>query len=115
VLADHARCVSCAIADGISAGQRRSQLRHPPHPRRGILYGKKIGLKVGDFSQLVAAVVESLGGVFPELKQQQSMIERVIRSEEESFGRTLDRGIDRFFEGVGAVLETDKAHVWWSA
>src|SRR5256885_12070685 len=38
--------------------------------------------------QLVAPVVETLGGVFPELKQQQDIVRRVIRSEEESFGRT---------------------------
>src|SRR4051812_15432754 len=102
VLADHARCVSCAIADGILPGNEGRNYVIRRILRRGILYGKKIGLKVGDFSQLVAAVVESLGGVFPELKQQQSMIERVIKSEEESFGRTLDRGLQIFTKSASA-------------
>ncbi len=98
VLADHARCVSCAIADGILPGNEGRNYVIRRILRRGILYGTKIGLKVGDFSKLVAPVVESLGDVFPELKQQQDMIVRVIRGEEESFGRTLDRGLAKFNE-----------------
>ncbi|HEV8072723.1 MAG TPA: alanine--tRNA ligase [Opitutaceae bacterium] len=96
VLADHARCVSCAIADGIlpSNDGRNYVIRRIL--RRGILYGKKLGLATGFFEQLVAPVVESLGSVFPELKQQQDIIRRAIRSEEESFGNTLDRGLKEF-------------------
>ncbi|MEO6001503.1 MAG: alanine--tRNA ligase [Opitutus sp.] len=93
VLADHARCVSCAIADGILPSNEGRNYVIRRILRRGILYGKKIGLKIGDFAQLVPAVVESLGRVFPELVQQQDIVRRVITSEEESFGRTLDRGL----------------------
>jgi alanyl-tRNA synthetase len=103
VLADHARCVSCAIADGIlpSNDGRNYVIRRIL--RRGILYGKKLGLATGFFEQLVAPVVESLGPVFTELKQQQDIIRRVIRAEEESFGRTLDRGLAVFAEEVGQL------------
>jgi alanyl-tRNA synthetase len=96
VLADHARCVSCAIADGIMPGNEGRNYVIRRILRRGILYGKKLKLGAGFFEQLVAPVVESLGGVFPELKQQQSAIQRVIRGEEESFGRTLDKGLSQF-------------------
>ena len=97
VLADHARCVSCAIADGILPGNEGRNYVIRRILRRGILYGRKdLGLSVGFFEKLVAAVVASLGSVFPELKAQHSLVERVIRSEEESFGRTLDRGLQRF-------------------
>jgi alanyl-tRNA synthetase len=96
VLADHARCVSCAIADGILPGNEGRNYVIRRILRRGILYGKKLGLQTGFFEQLVAPVVESLGSVFPELKQQQDMIRRVIRGEEESFGRTIDRGLQIF-------------------
>jgi alanyl-tRNA synthetase len=51
---------------------------------------------MGFFEQLVGPVVESLGAVFPELVQQQDIIRRVIRAEEESFGRTLDKGLGQF-------------------
>jgi alanyl-tRNA synthetase len=96
VLADHARCVSCAIADGILPGNEGRNYVIRRILRRGILYGKKLGLQAGFFEQLVPPVVESLGSVFPELKQQQDMIRRVIRGEEESFGRTIDRGLQIF-------------------
>jgi Alanyl-tRNA synthetase len=100
VLADHARTVSCAIADGILPGNEGRNYVIRRILRRGILYGTKLGLKTGFFEQLVAPVVESLGEVFPELKQQQNIIRRVIRSEEESFGRTLDRGLQLFYQGA---------------
>ena len=93
VLADHARCVSCAIADGILPANEGRNYVIRRILRRGILYGKKLGLATGFFEQLVAPVVESLGGVFPELVRQQDIIRRVIRAEEESFGRTLERGL----------------------
>ena len=96
VLADHARTISCAIADGIMPGNDGRNYVIRRILRRGILYGKKLGLATGFFEQLVAPVVESLGPVFPELLAQQDIIRRVIRSEEESFGRTLDRGLALF-------------------
>ena len=96
VLADHARTISCAIADGILPGNEGRNYVIRRILRRGILYGTKLGLKTGFFEQLVTPVVESLGPVFPELVAQQDVIRRVIRSEEESFGRTLERGLVEF-------------------
>ncbi len=102
VLADHARCVSCAIADNILPGNEGRNYVIRRILRRGILYGKKLGLQTGFFEQLVAPVVESLGTVFPELKERQDIVRRVIRSEEESFGRTLDRGLQIFTKAASA-------------
>ena len=94
VLADHARCVSCAIADGILPGNEGRNYVIRRILRRGIMYGQKnLGLKTGFFEQLVEPVVASLGGVFPELKTQRTMIERAILAEEDSFGKTLSRGL----------------------
>lgn len=108
VLADHARTISCAIADGILPGNEGRNYVIRRILRRGILYGKKLGLKTGFFEQLVAPVVESLGPVFPELVQQQEIIRRVIRSEEESFGRTLDRGLALFYKAFDANSASSK-------
>ncbi|HWZ94355.1 MAG TPA: alanine--tRNA ligase [Opitutaceae bacterium] len=93
VLADHARCVSCAIADSILPGNDGRNYVVRRILRRGILYGQKLELEPGFFSQLVTPVVESLGPVFPELRQLQDVVRRVIRGEEDSFGRTLERGL----------------------
>ena len=88
VLADHARCVSCAIADGILPGNEGRNYVIRRILRRGIMYGRKaLGLKIGDFTALVTPVIESLGDVFPELKTQRVMVEKAIRAEEESFGQ----------------------------
>jgi alanyl-tRNA synthetase len=100
VLADHARCVSCAISDGILPGNEGRNYVIRRILRRAALYGRNLGLGPGFFEQLVEPLVESLGGVFPELRRQQSTIRRVIRSEEESFGRTLERGLRRLDEAA---------------
>ncbi len=110
VLADHARCVSCAIADGILPGNEGRNYVIRRILRRGIMYGQKnLGLKTGDFSALVAPVIESLGGVFPELKTQRVMVEKAIRAEEESFGRTLDKGLQIFNKAAAAGSITGAA------
>ncbi|MBP6506388.1 MAG: alanine--tRNA ligase [Opitutaceae bacterium] len=111
VLADHARCVACAIADGILPGNADRNYVIRRILRRGIMYGQKnLGLQTGFFEQLVAPVIESLGGVFPELNSQRTMIERAIRAEEESFGRTLTKGMERFHTGIGAHKPDGKVH-----
>ncbi len=103
VLADHARCVSCAIANDILPGNEGRNYVIRRILRRGIMYGRKsLGLKIGDFTSLVAPVVESLGDVFSELKTQRVMVEKAIRAEEESFGKTLDRGLQLFESFVRA-------------
>ena len=109
VLADHARCVSCAIADGILPGNEGRNYVIRRILRRGIMYGQKnLGLKTGDFSALVAPVIESLGDVFPELKTQRVMVEKAIRAEEESFGATLEKGLAMFenayHRAIGSVV-----------
>jgi alanyl-tRNA synthetase len=110
VLADHARCVSCAIADGILPGNADRNYVIRRILRRGIMYGQKnLRLPTGFFEQLVAPVIESLGGVFPELHTQRTMIERAIRAEEESFGRTLEKGLQIFNKAAAAGSVTGAA------
>jgi alanyl-tRNA synthetase len=96
VLADHARCVCCAIADGILPGNEGRSYVIRRILRRAVLYSRHLRLSTGFFAELVDPVIETLGGVFPELKRQEPTLRRVIKSEEESFNRTLDRGLRRF-------------------
>ncbi|MBA3850617.1 MAG: hypothetical protein C0502_11595, partial [Opitutus sp.] len=102
----------CAIADGIMPGNADRNYVIRRILRRGIMYGRKnLGLKTGFFEQLVAPVVESLGDVFPELKTQRVMIERAIRAEEESFGKTLDRGLAVFTDEVAKLSSTLRSNL----
>jgi alanyl-tRNA synthetase len=103
VLADHARTICCAIADGILPGNEGRNYVIRRILRRGILYGRKIGLETGFFETLIDPVIATLGGIFPEIRQQEDMIHRIVRTEEESFGRTLDRGLQIFERGLAEL------------
>ncbi len=96
VLADHARCLACSIADGILPGNEGRNYVLRRILRRAVMYGRKLGLENGFFAGLIPTVVDKLGPVFPELVVQKEIIQRIIKSEEEAFGRTLDRGIQLF-------------------
>lgn len=96
VIADHIRTVSCAIADGIRPGNEGRHYVIRRILRRGILYGRKLDLPTGFMADLFATVRSVLGSVFPELETQHELIRRTLLAEEETFGRTLDRGLAIF-------------------
>ena len=94
VIADHVRAVSFAIADGQlpSSGGAGYVIRRIL--RRAIRYGYSfLGMKEPFICQLVPVLAEEMGDFFPEIKSGQSLVSKVIREEEESFLRTLDKGI----------------------
>ena len=99
VVADHIRTLSFAIADGAvpSNDGRGYVLRRIL--RRAVRYGRQnLNADLGFFSKLIPALVDLMGGVFPELVAKQAHITFVINEEEESFGQTLDRGLSKFKE-----------------
>ena len=101
VVADHVRCLSSAIADGAAPGAdgRNYVLRRIL--RRAARMGHQyLGAKGPFIHQVVPAVIESLGPVFPELKSKQAHVKQVIRDEEAAFGRTLERGIELFAQAA---------------
>jgi alanyl-tRNA synthetase len=96
VLADHARCVSCAIADGIMPGNEGRNYVIRRILRRAVLWGRRLELRAGFFASLVDPVLETLGPVFPELVERRELLRKVIASEEAAFDRTLERGLAEF-------------------
>jgi alanyl-tRNA synthetase len=97
VIADHARTLTFAIADGVlpSNDGRGYVLRRIL--RRACRYGRQYLNIEGTFLvELVDTVVELMGDAFGELRTRRDYIAETIREEEVSFGRTLDRGIDLF-------------------
>ncbi|MEP6810417.1 MAG: alanine--tRNA ligase-related protein, partial [Chthoniobacterales bacterium] len=71
--------------------------------RRAVRYGRTLGFHQPFFYQLVNVLVGTMGEVFPELRKKQSVIEATLRREEESFNRTLDKGIALFESEVARL------------
>jgi alanyl-tRNA synthetase len=96
VIADHIRCLSFAITDGIQPSNEGRGYVLRRILRRAVRYGRNLGLHEPFFYRLVDVVAENFGSVFPELRQRKQAIVMALRTEEESFNRTLDRGIELF-------------------
>lgn len=96
VISDHIRTLTFAIADGAvpSNDGRGYVLRRIL--RRASRYGRKLNLREPFLYQLVDILVETMGSVFPEIVAKQDYVKRIIKAEEESFNKTLDRGIELF-------------------
>ena len=96
VIADHIRTLSFAIADGIIPSNEGRGYVLRRILRRAVRYGRTLGFHEPFFFKLVDVVARTMGHVFPEVRTNQSRIEEVIQREEESFNKTLDRGIELF-------------------
>ena len=98
VIADHARTLTFAITDGAVPGNEGRGYVLRRILRRAVRYARKLDCHKPMLYRLVGVIADTMGGVFPELKKQQETVEKIIRSEEESFLATLDRGIEIFGE-----------------
>ena len=100
VIADHARATAFLVADGVfpDKGGREYVLRRIM--RRAIRHGSDVGLDRPFMHEVCRKVVQIFGDVYPELHERAAVIEEVVRGEEESFRRTLDRGLRRLRKSV---------------
>jgi alanyl-tRNA synthetase len=109
VVADHIRTLCFAITDGAvpSNDGRGYVLRRVL--RRAVRFGRQnLNAPLGFFSKLVPHVVTLMGDAFPELVEKQAHVTAVIQEEEESFSKTLDRGLQEFQELVERNVGDDK-------
>ncbi len=104
VIADHVRTLTFAITDGaVPSNEGRGYVLRRIL-RRAVRFGRqKLNAPPGFFSQLVPVVVETMGAAFPELKKDPERVIGIVRDEEESFGKTLEKGIKRFEEAAAGV------------
>ncbi|QPB84209.1 alanine--tRNA ligase [Pseudoalteromonas rubra] len=106
VIADHIRSCAFLIADGVMPSNEGRGYVLRRIIRRAVRHGNKLGAKGAFFHQLVSALSEQMGEAYPELVKQGAIIEKVLRIEEEQFGKTLDRGLAILEEHL-ASLEGD--------
>jgi len=96
VIADHIRTLSFSIADGILPGNEGRNYVLRRILRRAIMFGKRLNLPEGFFAKLVPVLTHKMGDFFPELYKQETVIYKVIASEEAAFVKTIDRGLQLF-------------------
>ena len=100
VIADHIRTLTFAIGDGIQPGNTDRNYVLRRILRRAVRYGRSLGFRAPFFHKLVDVLARTMGDVFPEIRAKQKHIEDVLKLEEESFNKTLDRGIELFNEAA---------------
>jgi alanyl-tRNA synthetase len=93
ILADHSRGAAAMIADGVvpSNEERGYVLRRIL--RRAIHRGRSLGLEAPFMERFTGRALDILGPAYPELEAERDTVTRWVSDEEESFGRTLDRGM----------------------
>jgi alanyl-tRNA synthetase len=105
VIADHIRCLSFAIADGIIPSNEGRGYVLRRILRRAVRVGRNLGFREPFFFKLAETVAENFGEAFPELRKNLGRVTKTLKAEEESFNRTLDRGIELFDQVAGGLAD----------
>ncbi|WP_310607413.1 alanine--tRNA ligase [Buttiauxella brennerae] len=93
VIADHIRSCAFLVADGVTPSNEGRGYVLRRIIRRAIRHGNMLGAKETFFYKLVGPLVEVMGAAGEELHRQQALVEQVLKTEEEQFARTLERGL----------------------
>lgn len=106
VIADHVRALSFAIADGALPGNEGRSYVLRRILRRALRYSRSLGFKEPVIYKLVPTLTDTMGSFFKELAANQKTIEKVIKSEEESFLQTMERGLEQ----LDSIIKNLKAN-----
>ena len=112
VCADHLRAVAFSIADGQLPSNAKAGYVIRRILRRAVRYAYTfLGQKEGFLYKLVPTLVHEMGDAFPELKAQQTLVTKVIKEEEDSFLRTLDKGINMLNDAMDKLKAEGKTEL----
>ena len=93
VIADHIRSCAFLIADGVMPSHEHRGYVLRRIIRRAVRHGNMLGAKETFFYKLVGPLIDVMGSAGEDLKRQQAQVEQVLKTEEEQFARTLERGL----------------------
>lgn len=93
VIADHIRSLAFAIGDGALPSNEGRGYVLRRLLRRAVMHGKKLGIDQAFLYKLVPVVGEIMVSYYPEVKQQEAFIQKVVRTEEERFHETINDGL----------------------
>lgn len=105
VIADHIRSCAFLIADGVLPSNEGRGYVVRRIIRRAIRHGYQLGIRETFFYKLVEPLAQEMGEAYPELKQAQAQVERVLKKEEERFAETLEQGM-KILEACIAKLDS---------
>jgi alanyl-tRNA synthetase len=112
VIADHIRCLTFAMTDGADPSNEGRGYVLRRILRRAVRFGRQqLELREPFLHTLVPVVVDAMGDAFPELRKNPQRVAEVIKDEEVSFGRTLDRGIKLFEEAAQSEAAKAKSQI----
>ena len=111
VIADHIRCLTFAIGDGVMPSNEGRGYVIRRILRRAVLYGKKLNMNAAFIYQLVDHVIELLGNVFPDVLPRREFITRTVQGEEHRFHQTIERGLELLDNSLDALTEKDNTQL----
>ncbi len=111
IVAEHSRGITFLIADGVlpSNEGRGYVLRRVL--RKACFFGRKLGIKEPFLSQMAEAVVGKMGPIYPELAKNHSLVQDIVKVEEEKFTSTLDAGINLVEKAVSEAVRQDRRSI----
>ena len=107
VIADHSRATAFLIADGIVPSNEGRGYVLRRIMRRAIRHSARLGFEKPFFHEMCDLVVKQYLSVYPELKEARALIQKVVIQEEESFRRTLSRGLELFEQAIAHLKAGD--------
>ena len=111
VIADHIRCLTFAIGDGVMPSNEGRGYVIRRILRRAVLYGKKLNMNAAFIYRLVDNVIELLGPVFPDVLPRREFIARTIQGEENRFHQTIERGLERLDGSFDMLTEKNETQL----
>jgi len=102
-IADHVRAITFLIAEGVLPGNTGRSYVLRRIIRRALRHGRFLGLHEPFLGPVISTVIEIMSPVYPEIKENEALIQRAVRAEEENFLQTLERGLEMLDAEVAAL------------